>query len=216
MWLGDVCPDKPVTREAGATLVAKGVGLAPIAPATPSFSDVPASDPFYGFVEAAKAACITAGCSPTQFCPKDEMTRGQAAVFVALGFKLGGDPCQLPSDAGVDAGNPNDAAATGGGGGANDSGTGGTPSDSGSGGTWSDSGIPANGGTGANAGSAGGAKNDASSGGCGCSTPGGRSTPAGSLLALAAMVALAHASRRKARGTSPVADAEHHRYRRGT
>ncbi len=51
-----------------------------------SFTDVPRSEPFYKKIETLLHHGITLGCSPTQFCPAQEISRGQLAVFVAKGL----------------------------------------------------------------------------------------------------------------------------------
>lgn len=57
-------------------------------PPTPSFSDVPAGDPRYRFVEALARAGITGGCGGGQFCPDAALTRGQMAVFLSVALGL--------------------------------------------------------------------------------------------------------------------------------
>ena len=59
-------------------------------PGSPSFNDVPASHPFFQFIEALKASGITGGCqaSPPLYCPDAPLTRGQMAVFLAKGLGL--------------------------------------------------------------------------------------------------------------------------------
>jgi hypothetical protein len=57
------------------------------APVTATFGDVPASHPFFQFVEALVASGITAGCGGGNYCPDAPLTRGQMAVF--LGKALG-------------------------------------------------------------------------------------------------------------------------------
>ncbi|MBK9000449.1 MAG: S-layer homology domain-containing protein [Myxococcales bacterium] len=175
---GMFCPEAPATRAHAAVFVAKAAGFALLAPATPSFTDVPASHIAYGHVEALKANCVTAGCSPTEFCPDSEILRAQAAVFIAKAFNLGDtNPCLGASDAGSDAGAGGSDAGAGGGG---------------SGGQWGDSGIaPIDGGGGS--GGAGAETEEES--GCGCSTPGRR---AGGSAALAFALALALGRRRRA------------------
>jgi MYXO-CTERM domain-containing protein len=177
---GAFCPDAPVPRGAGATLVAKGAQIASLSPSTPSFSDVDSSNPFYGSIEALLAACVTQGCSATEFCPNREMTRAEAAVFIARAFDLSDiNVCIGATDAGADA----------------------TP-DAGTGGTWTDSGIgPVTGGAGGAAGSSGGGgrgDTTADDGGCGCSTP--RGTPAQGTLLLLAGLALLGLRRQSASG----------------
>lgn len=59
-------------------------------PATARFEDVPASHPFFAFIEALAASGITTGCSvsPPQYCPDAPLTRGQMAVFLARALGL--------------------------------------------------------------------------------------------------------------------------------
>ncbi len=47
-----------------------------------SFADVPASHSFYAFIEAVLHNGITAGCTPTTYCPGNGVTRAQMAVFL--------------------------------------------------------------------------------------------------------------------------------------
>src|SRR4029078_11296080 len=47
-----------------------------------SFTDVPASNPFYRFVETLLHRGVTAGCNATSYCPGDPTTRAALAVFV--------------------------------------------------------------------------------------------------------------------------------------
>jgi hypothetical protein len=60
------------------------------APASPTFNDVPTSDPAFQFIEAFAAAGITAGCSvsPPLYCPDSTVTRRQMAVFLAKALGL--------------------------------------------------------------------------------------------------------------------------------
>lgn len=58
------------------------------APAVPTFTDVPAADPRYRFVEALARAGITGGCGGGQFCPDTAVTRGQMAVFLSVALGL--------------------------------------------------------------------------------------------------------------------------------
>jgi hypothetical protein len=54
----------------------------------PRFADVPASHPFFRFVEAMFNASVTAGCGGGNFCPGSAVTREQMAIFL-LKAKLG-------------------------------------------------------------------------------------------------------------------------------
>jgi hypothetical protein len=58
------------------------------APASATFSDVPTSHPFFKFIQALYSSGITAGCSPTEYCPDRALTRGEMAVFLAAGLGL--------------------------------------------------------------------------------------------------------------------------------
>ncbi len=58
------------------------------APPTASFTDVPTSHWAFQHVEALKSSGITTGCSATQFCPDQTLTRAQMAVFLAKALGL--------------------------------------------------------------------------------------------------------------------------------
>ena len=57
-------------------------------PATPSFADVPAANPFFQQIEALAASGITGGCGGGNYCPNASLTRGQMAVFLAKALGL--------------------------------------------------------------------------------------------------------------------------------
>ena len=58
------------------------------APGTPTFGDVPPSDPAFQFIEALVASSITAGCAGGNYCPDAPLTRRQMAVFLAKALGL--------------------------------------------------------------------------------------------------------------------------------
>ncbi len=62
-----------------------------------SFADAPPTHWAYAFVEAILHAGITTGCNPAarQYCPSDNVSRDQMAVFLARG--LAGGDAQVPS-----------------------------------------------------------------------------------------------------------------------
>jgi hypothetical protein len=64
------------------------------APGTATFTDVPTTHVFFRFVEALARAGITSGCTATQYCPGQPVTRGEMAAFLstALGLHWGGIP----------------------------------------------------------------------------------------------------------------------------
>ncbi|MBL8211315.1 MAG: PQQ-dependent sugar dehydrogenase [Bryobacterales bacterium] len=85
------CPADTVTRgQMAAFLVRARLGITdadrfPVQPA-PLFADVPPNDPFFAYIQKLKELGITTGCTPDRFCPGDETTRGQMAVFIARAF----------------------------------------------------------------------------------------------------------------------------------
>ena len=58
------------------------------APATPTFGDVPVSDPAFQYIQALVASGITAGCAGGNYCPDAPLTRRQMAVFLAKALGL--------------------------------------------------------------------------------------------------------------------------------
>jgi len=85
---GLFCPDDPVTRgEMAVFVIASRYGKIQFSyPSTPYFTDVPVSNPFFPFVQKMAQQGITAGCTPTTFCPDVSLTRGQMAVFIITGL----------------------------------------------------------------------------------------------------------------------------------
>lgn len=106
---GEFCPDRLATRWETAAFVFRGMGI-PEATPTGRFSDVSAEQA--PVVEALADACVVSGCDADAFCPDEEVTRGQVAKLVAVGFGIGGfGPC-LGEDTG-DTGVGDTAADTG-------------------------------------------------------------------------------------------------------
>ncbi|MBV6464874.1 MAG: hypothetical protein PGMFKBFP_00139 [Anaerolineales bacterium] len=97
---GLYCPDDPVTRGQMAVFVIRALlGGNFTAPATPSFTDVPTTHPFFNYIQKLKDLGITSGCTATTFCPDDPVTRGQMAAFVIRGKMrglYGGDTFPFP------------------------------------------------------------------------------------------------------------------------
>jgi hypothetical protein len=60
----------------------------PPAPAVASFTDVPTTDGSFAVVEALKASGVTQGCTLTEFCPAQAVTRAQMAAFLARALGL--------------------------------------------------------------------------------------------------------------------------------
>jgi hypothetical protein len=58
------------------------------APATATFADVPTSHPYFRAIEALAASGITGGCGGGNFCPGNNVTRGEMAAFLARALGL--------------------------------------------------------------------------------------------------------------------------------
>jgi hypothetical protein len=57
---------------------------------TPYFTDVPAGDPFFPYVQKMTDLGITHGCTPTKYCRADSVSRGELAVFLVRMDQLRG------------------------------------------------------------------------------------------------------------------------------
>ena len=92
-------PGSSVFRWEAAVILGKLFGLdVSSSPATPTFADVDATSypEAYPYVEAFYRAGLSSGCAsdPLRFCPEDETSRGQMAVFLVKGMGL--DPGTAP------------------------------------------------------------------------------------------------------------------------
>lgn len=84
------CPNTFVTRGSMALFLLKakeGGGYVPPPCTTPTFSDVPCSDPLAPWVEELVRRGVTAGCGGGQYCPNNAVTRNQMAVFLIKTFE---------------------------------------------------------------------------------------------------------------------------------
>ena len=81
-----------VTRAEMAVFLLRARHGAGYQPGPPSgiFADVPIADPFARWIEQLYAEGITGGCgtSPLRYCPNDDVTREQMAVFLVRTFNL--------------------------------------------------------------------------------------------------------------------------------
>ena len=86
------CPQNPVRRDQMAVFLLKTkYGSSHTPPAcTGVYDDVPCGGPFAPWIEELAAEQITGGCSvsPPLYCPTDNNTRGQMAVFIVKTFNL--------------------------------------------------------------------------------------------------------------------------------
>lgn len=80
------CGDAGITRGQMAVFIVRSLlGDNFVFPAAASFADVPAGPvphPFFKYIQKMKELGITSGCTATNFCPDDAVTRGQMAVFL--------------------------------------------------------------------------------------------------------------------------------------
>ncbi|MCC6366776.1 MAG: S-layer homology domain-containing protein [Bryobacterales bacterium] len=80
---GIYCPEAAMTRsEMAAFLVRAVVGEGFTFSNQPYFTDVPATHPYFSYIQKLRELGVTNGCSATQFCPNDTVTRGQMAAFL--------------------------------------------------------------------------------------------------------------------------------------
>lgn len=81
------CPNDSVTRGQMAAFIVRTklqrrFDQTITFPTIPYFTDVPATDGFFGYIQKMKELGVTSGCTETTFCQWDTNTRGQMAVFV--------------------------------------------------------------------------------------------------------------------------------------
>lgn len=58
------------------------------APGSPTFNDVPVTDPAFQYIEALVASGVTVGCGGGNYCPDAPLTRRQMAVYLAKALGL--------------------------------------------------------------------------------------------------------------------------------
>ena len=78
------CPNDNITRAQMAVFVVRSItgGDTFTYNTSPYFTDVPATHPYFKWVQKMRELQITSGCSATAYCPDDSVTRGQMAVFI--------------------------------------------------------------------------------------------------------------------------------------
>ena len=88
---GNYCPQNPVSRDQMAVFLLatkEPPGYLPPACTTPTFNDVPCTNPFARWIEELARRGITGGCGNGNYCPSNPNTRGQMAVFLVKTFGL--------------------------------------------------------------------------------------------------------------------------------
>jgi hypothetical protein len=88
------------TRGQLTKIVVLAFGIPIYTPPTPTFSDVPTTDPFYQYVETAAHEGLVAGYSDGTFRPYNNVTRGQLSKIVveAAGWPLVNPPIPTFTD----------------------------------------------------------------------------------------------------------------------
>jgi hypothetical protein len=82
------CPNDNITREQMAVFIINarlGANQVIEYPSTPYFTDVPPGAFAYDQIQRMRQDNITSGCSPTLFCPTENVTRGDMAIFIMRG-----------------------------------------------------------------------------------------------------------------------------------
>ena len=99
---GNYCPEEPVTRAQMAVFLERGMrgsDFTPPAATGNAFLDVGANDFAAAFIEQLFLDGVTGGCGNNNYCPNDQVTRAQMAVFL-LRAEHGADYAS-PSPTGV-------------------------------------------------------------------------------------------------------------------
>ena len=81
---GTFRPDSSTTRAQFAKMIVLARGWTPTSPDTPSFNDVGADNPFYGYIETAVSRGLVSGYGDGTFQPDAFVTRAQVAKILVL------------------------------------------------------------------------------------------------------------------------------------
>jgi hypothetical protein len=87
---GNYCPQNPVRRDQMAVFLLKAEHGSTYTPPDCAgvFADVPCPSTFANWIEQLAAEQITGGCGGGNYCPDNNNTRGQMAVFITKTFNL--------------------------------------------------------------------------------------------------------------------------------
>ncbi|MBL8211366.1 MAG: S-layer homology domain-containing protein [Bryobacterales bacterium] len=94
------CPGESVKRgQMAVFLIRSMLGDNFTFPQTPYFTDVPATHTFFKYIQKMRELGITSGCTATTYCPDNNVTRGEMAVFLTRGKMraLLGDDFSFPT-----------------------------------------------------------------------------------------------------------------------
>ena len=94
----DYCPNSTTTRGEMAVFIITSMfgGNIFSYSTTPYFNDVPASNAFFKFIQKLTDLGITAGCGSDNYCPDNQVTRAEMAVFIIVA-RYGTIPFSYPS-----------------------------------------------------------------------------------------------------------------------
>ncbi len=76
-------PSAPMTRGQYVKMAVDAFGLLPIEPASPTFTDVPATHTFFPYIEAAAQAQLVGGVGGGRFAPEATVTREQGVAVIS-------------------------------------------------------------------------------------------------------------------------------------
>jgi len=82
------CPNDLVNRAQMSVFVCASLGIPPVEPPTHYFNDLAGYEWAEGYIEAIFSEGITGGCGDHLFCPSENITRAQLAVWLTVGLDL--------------------------------------------------------------------------------------------------------------------------------
>jgi hypothetical protein len=84
----EYCPGNNVTRAAMAAFIVRALyGETFPCTTTPYFTDVSSGSQFFRYIQKMRDNGITTGCTATQYCPSNNVTRAAMAVFIGRAFQ---------------------------------------------------------------------------------------------------------------------------------
>ena len=94
------CPANLVLRSQMAKFVLMAAQISPAASCTGVFTDVSSSNPFCTFIEKLAETGIASGCTATQYCPSNAVSRAQMAAFLirAMGLPAASECTEMFTD----------------------------------------------------------------------------------------------------------------------
>lgn len=84
---GVFAPKQPITRAEFLTTLVRLLRLTPVQANIPSYTDVPSSSWYYGYIQAATEIGLASGTGSETFSPSRPITRQEAATWIIRAFK---------------------------------------------------------------------------------------------------------------------------------